>query len=183
MIELDSSVAAQLEAAKAEVADVRARAEQELAALAEREAALQSRERRFQMIQGAGQAEGRNAEARQETRPDEHEVSETELHGRERMLARGKAHLTAWRERLEEHERSVSERSDQLERAEKALRLREVRLEVDVELHIDKLEETAQELAAREERLAQREQDLARYVASLQQQIHEPKPADGVRVA
>jgi septal ring factor EnvC (AmiA/AmiB activator) len=65
----------------------------------------------------------------------------------------------------------LAERSSTLAATEDELRRREARLDADLELREDKLERLAEEVAERERRLTDREQDLASFVGELQQQI------------
>jgi len=53
------------------------------------------------------------------------------------------------------------------------LRLREARLQADAEIREDRLDDLAKELAAREQRIARREQDLAGYVGELQEKFRD----------
>ncbi|WP_410959727.1 hypothetical protein, partial [Salmonella sp. SAL4356] len=62
---------------------------------------------------------------------------------------------------------------EEMERVEEELRVREARLEADLELREDKLEARAQVLAAREQRIGEREHDLAGYVGELQNKFQE----------
>ena len=97
---------------------------------------------------------------------------------REQMLARSEAHLarsasssTGARRQAAKAANDCSERLSQVEAHEDELRQREARLGADLELREDKLERLAEQVADRERRLTDREQDLASYVGELQQQI------------
>ena len=72
---------------------------------------------------------------------------------------------------LARREQEILERQESYERLEDELRIRYARTEADLELREDKLDTRLGEMQEREQRLEKREQDLAGYVASVQQQF------------
>ena len=106
------------------------------------------------------------------------EVEAPQIQARDQLLARGEAHLTSLRDELDRREElaahashELAEREASVGQIEHELRLREAKLDAELELRADKLERLAEEVAERERLLGEREQELAVYVGELQQQI------------
>jgi DNA repair exonuclease SbcCD ATPase subunit len=97
---------------------------------------------------------------------------EDEVASREQFYAERRERLEQREERLARVENELTERSATLESLEDEVRLREARSVADIELREDKLEDLAAEIEEREQRLGERESDLAAYVARVQGQFN-----------
>ena len=72
---------------------------------------------------------------------------------------------------MAEMEESLRDRLRELDGREGEVETKEARLEADIEIREDKLERREQELVALQERLGQKETELAAYVAQVQTQL------------
>ena len=72
---------------------------------------------------------------------------------------------------MAEMEESLRDRLRELDGREGEVETKEARLEADIEIREDKLERREQELIALQERLGQKETELAAYVAQVQTQL------------
>jgi Skp family chaperone for outer membrane proteins len=68
-------------------------------------------------------------------------------------------------------EESLRDRLRELDGREGEIETKEARLEADIDIREDKLERREQELVALQERLGQKETELAAYVAQVQTQL------------
>jgi chromosome segregation ATPase len=133
---------------------------------------LKAREAKLELRTAAVAREQSSAASIEQLR-EELQRREDELAAHERLDAERRERLDSREGRLEKLEQDLSERAAEAERVETDLRVREARVEVDAEIREDRLDDLARDLAAREQRFARREQDLAGYVGELQEKFRE----------
>jgi len=102
---------------------------------------------------------------------DELKSREDDIASREQFFAERRERIESREAVLARKEREVADRGDETEKLEDELRVRYARTEGEQDLREDKLEDRLKDIEEREQRLDQRERDIAGYVASVQERF------------
>ena len=138
--------------------------------LDEREAALVAREAELNRKLASAAREDRDNDLVERLRA-ELKKREDDVAAREQWFADSRERIDAREKRMQRSEQELAEQKAEIERLEDDLRLKFARLEADLELREDSLDERKRDVEERESRLDQREADLTQYVTSVQSQI------------
>ena len=138
--------------------------------LDEREAALVAREAELNRKLASAAREDRDNDLVERLRA-ELKKREDDVAAREQWFADSRERIDAREKRVQRSEQELVEQKAACERLEDDLRLKFARLEADLELREDALDERKRDVEEREARVDRREADLTQYVTSVQSQI------------